>query len=111
LLFSVEKVSANPTSELDEESATSEKSKDAANGIDSSEPTSKSKKDSVDKIGRDPIRWFGFSVPSTLRVAQDQFTGAIVGPIPRILHITKDMRQLENEIGRLRKTIRKLEKS
>jgi coiled-coil domain-containing protein 115 len=61
------------------------------------------------RMAKDPIRWYGFSVPSSLRVAQAQFTTVVEIPVPRILKVTQEMRQLENEIGRLRKTIRKLE--
>jgi hypothetical protein len=62
-----------------------------------------------DRKPKDPIRWYGFSVPSSLRVAQAQFTTVVKTPVPRILHVTQEMRQLENEIGRLRKMIKKLE--
>ena len=107
LLFSIEELSSKEPSESSEKDGGKE-SKDTMNGI---EPTLNEDDEAKYQNRRDPIRWFGFSVPSTLRVAQDKFIVAVVDPIPRILHITKDMRQLENEIGRVRKTIRKLEKS
>lgn len=56
----------------------------------------------------DPLRWFGILVPPALRAAQTDFAIAVDGPIPRIVNLTKQMHQLEHDIARLRKSIKKL---
>lgn len=56
---------------------------------------------------QDPIRMFGILVPRALRSAQGSFTAAVTDPIPSIINVNREMRTLENEIGRLRKQIRK----
>lgn len=58
---------------------------------------------------RDPIRWFGLLVPSPLRSAQSKFIEVIEGSVPQLVTLTKELRALEIEIGRLRKSIRKFE--
>jgi len=55
----------------------------------------------------DPLRWFGILVPPALRSAKTDFAVAVDDPIPRILNSTKKMHQLEHEISRLRKSIKK----
>ncbi|KAF4541382.1 uncharacterized protein LTHEOB_8778 [Lasiodiplodia theobromae] len=55
----------------------------------------------------DPIRWFGIFVPPALRSAQGSFIRAVEGPVPRLLDLAAEMRELEIEIGRARKAIRK----
>ncbi|CAI6336879.1 unnamed protein product [Periconia digitata] len=57
---------------------------------------------------RDPIRWFGILVPSALRSAQSNFVSAVDGPLPQIATLSKDLRQQEIEIGRLRKQLKKI---
>lgn len=57
---------------------------------------------------RDPIRWFGILVPSALRSAQSYFVSALEGPVPEMASLSKDLRQQEIEIGRLRKQLKKL---
>lgn len=59
---------------------------------------------------RDPIRWFGVLVPPPLRLAQSKFVGVVEGPIPQLVTLSKELRVLEIEIGRTRKSIKKLEK-
>jgi hypothetical protein len=58
----------------------------------------------------DPIRWYGVLVPPTLRTAQSQFVSAVEGPIPRVINLSKELRNLEIDIGRTRKTMKKLGK-
>jgi hypothetical protein len=58
----------------------------------------------------DPIRWFGILVPPALRSAQANFISAVEGPLPRVANLTKELRAIEIEIGRAKKTIRKLDK-
>jgi hypothetical protein len=57
-----------------------------------------------------PIHWYGLFVPKSLQDTQTNFVSA-VDSIPRLLNIAGDMRQLEIEIGRKRKSIKKLEKA
>jgi hypothetical protein len=59
----------------------------------------------------DPINWFGLLVPPPLRDAQKHFTAAVALSIPQTINLAGDLRQLETEIGRTRKAIKKLEKS
>ncbi|TID17100.1 hypothetical protein E2P81_ATG09655 [Venturia nashicola] len=59
---------------------------------------------------RDPIRWFGLLVPPPLRSAQSKFIAIVEGPVPQLINLTKELRALEIEIGRTRKSIRKIEK-
>ncbi|KAL1385557.1 hypothetical protein HDK64DRAFT_276438 [Phyllosticta capitalensis] len=56
---------------------------------------------------RDPIRWFGILVPQALRSAQGSFVAAVEGSVPSTLNLATEMRELEIEIGRARKAIRK----
>ncbi|OJD37365.1 uncharacterized protein BKCO1_700050 [Diplodia corticola] len=55
----------------------------------------------------DPIRWFGILVPPALRNAQGRFIQAVEGPVPKLVNVAAGMRELEIEIGRARKAIRK----
>jgi coiled-coil domain-containing protein 115 len=72
--------------------------------------------DEDDNTGRskasslDPIRWFGVLVPPPLRSAQVHFIKVVEGSVPHLVVLTKQLRALEIEIGRTRKSIKKLEK-
>jgi len=70
-------------------------------------PTEQNEKEGSNETASDTLRWFGILVPPALRSAKSDFTIAIEGPIPRILNVTKQMHQLEHEISRLRKSIKK----
>jgi hypothetical protein len=59
----------------------------------------------------DPIRWYGVLVPPALRAAQSQFVSAVEGPIPRVVNLSKELKILEIEVGRTRKTMKKLGKA
>lgn len=67
-----------------------------------------STKDKASTKVKDPIRWFGILVPPALRTAQQTFTSAFEGPIPQLAAISRDLRNQEIEIGRVRKQIKKL---
>ncbi|KAF2838995.1 hypothetical protein M501DRAFT_933925 [Patellaria atrata CBS 101060] len=54
-----------------------------------------------------PLHWFGILVPPPLRSAQKSFETAVEQPLPALVKLTKDMRELEIEISRLRKAIKK----
>ncbi|OAL57073.1 hypothetical protein IQ07DRAFT_496745 [Pyrenochaeta sp. DS3sAY3a] len=55
-----------------------------------------------------PLHWFGILVPPALRTAQFTFISTVEGPIPQLACLTRDLRNQEIEIGRLRKQIKKL---
>ncbi|OCL02756.1 hypothetical protein AOQ84DRAFT_348680 [Glonium stellatum] len=55
----------------------------------------------------DPIRWFGILVPQALRNTQRSFADAVEGPMMSLATLAKEMRNLEIEIGRLRKQIKR----
>jgi len=57
-----------------------------------------------------PLHWYGLFVPNSLKDAQKDFVTAI-DSTPSLLNISHDMRQLEIEVGRTRKSIKKLKKS
>lgn len=69
--------------------------------------TSKSKTNS----NIDPLRWFGILVPPELRSAQTSFTKTVDDSIARAVNAAKRIRELEIEIRRVRKEIRKAEKA
>ena len=60
----------------------------------------------------DPIRWFGILVPSTLRQAQKSFSSALLdeGSVTKAVNCSRGMREVEIEIRKLRKAIKKEEK-
>jgi coiled-coil domain-containing protein 115 len=58
----------------------------------------------------DPLRWFGILVPPALRSAQSAFISAMDDPIIRLIASQRAMRQLEIEIQRTRKAVRKVAK-
>lgn len=63
------------------------------------------------KSSLDPLRWFGILVPPELRSAQASFISAIDESIADALNASKRMRELEVEIRKLRKDIRKAKKA
>ena len=54
-----------------------------------------------------PLRWFGILLPPALRTAQSTFTSAVEEPVPRLASLSKELRKLEMDIGRIRKQLRK----
>ncbi|KAL9584466.1 MAG: hypothetical protein Q9212_002105 [Teloschistes hypoglaucus] len=56
----------------------------------------------------DPLRWFGILVPSTLRASQSSFKKAVTERVPSLVNVSSEMKELEVEIRRTRKKIRKL---
>ncbi|KAF2208248.1 hypothetical protein CERZMDRAFT_8298, partial [Cercospora zeae-maydis SCOH1-5] len=80
-------------------------------------PEPESKQESIDSIEtakpqadlHDPIRWFGILVPPTLRQAQKSFTNAILdsSSLEKAANSSRRMREVEVEIGKLRKVIKK----
>ncbi|KAH9828846.1 hypothetical protein Tdes44962_MAKER09215 [Teratosphaeria destructans] len=74
-------------------------------------------KDDFPRTPPDPLHWFGILVPRELRTAQASFTSALAGSdqggkdgaVVRAANAARAMRELEIEIGRCRKGIRKVE--
>lgn len=60
----------------------------------------------------DPIRWFGILVPSTLREAQKSFSTAVLDQesLTKAVNCSRGLREVEVEIRKLRKAIRKVDK-
>ena len=56
---------------------------------------------------RDPLIWFGILVPPTLRQAQAAFKNAATGIVPALASIAKEMKDVELEVRRARKKLRK----
>lgn len=59
---------------------------------------------------RSPLTWFGILTPRELRSAQQSFSTAISSPTESAVNAAREMRQLEAEINRTRKAVRKAEK-
>lgn len=61
----------------------------------------------------DPIRWFGILTPSSLRSAQQSFASALSDQdvTAKAINAARTMRDVETEIRKLRKAIRKWEKA
>ncbi|GAB1735596.1 hypothetical protein NU219Hw_g4172t1 [Hortaea werneckii] len=59
---------------------------------------------------RSPLTWFGILTPRELRSAQQSFSTAISSPTESAVNSAREMRQLEAEINRTRKAVRKAEK-
>lgn len=83
-------------------------SKDATAARDSDSPLNAR---SEQKPRSDPLRWFGILVPPQLRSCQSTFTNLANGPLVKAANASRRMRQIETEIRKLRKEIRKIEKS
>jgi hypothetical protein len=62
---------------------------------------------------KDPIRQFGILIPPALRSAQKSFSTAVLGPeaLSRAVTAARGMREVEVEIRRARKMVRKAERS
>lgn len=76
--------------------------------VESEGSTESTEKSTQTSRNVDPLRWFGILVPSALRAAQSDFTGAVEGPVARLASVARDLRSQEMEIGRMRKQIKKL---
>lgn len=59
------------------------------------------------KMARDPLNWFGILVPPVLRTSQSNFKDAASDFVPALASISKEMREVEIEVRRARKRIRK----
>ena len=76
-------------------------------GVDSEE---KHDPEPKTKSPPNPLQWYGVLVPPQLRSAQSSFVKAVESPVVQAVNATRSMREVEVEIGRTRKLIRKAEK-
>ena len=58
-------------------------------------------------VTQDPLIWFGILVPPALRISQSNFKDAVADVIPALASISKEMREVEIEVRRVRKRLRK----
>ena len=63
--------------------------------------------ESASNMTRDPLNWFGILVPPALRTSQSNFKDAVADLIPALASISKEISEVEIEIRRARKRIRK----
>lgn len=60
---------------------------------------------------RDPLRWFGILVPPKLRESQHSFTSAIEGPLRHLIAAERGMWEIEVEIRKIRKAMKRERKA
>lgn len=58
-------------------------------------------------VARDPLNWFGILVTPASRTSQSNFKNAVADLIPALASISKEMREVEIEVRRARKRIRR----
>jgi len=56
----------------------------------------------------DPLKWYGILVPPSLKAAQKIFQSVMKDAIPELASITTDIKEVEIEVRRTRKKMRKL---
>lgn len=101
-----EKNQETPTADSDSEKTT-QNSTESPTRASPPKPTSKSK---ASKRSPNPLYWFGVLVPPTLRNAQQSFSSAIDGPIPKLASVVTEMREVEERVGALRELLGSREK-
>jgi hypothetical protein len=79
------------------------------NDNDETEPEKEDRTDKKTHRARDPLRWFGFVVPMSLRDAQAKASKSITDLVPKLAMMDAEMRGLEIEIRRARKRRAKAE--
>ena len=63
--------------------------------------------ETVSKGTGDPLKWFGILVPPALRSSQGNFKEAVTDAIPALATVSREMKELEIEVRRTRKRLRK----
>ena len=58
-------------------------------------------------LPRNPLNWFGIFVPPALRASQSSFKSAVIDIVPALASITNEMKEVEIEVRRARKRLRK----
>ncbi|KAI6907761.1 hypothetical protein KC318_g745 [Hortaea werneckii] len=94
----------------DEDAKTAEKPKEPTTLDDKKDQDSEASGVAHQPATRSPLTWFGILTPRELRSAQQSFSTAISSPTESAVNATREMRQLEAEINRTRKAVRKAEK-
>ena len=56
----------------------------------------------------DPLKWFGVLVPPALRASQRSFKSAVVDVVPVLASLSNQMGEIEIEVRRARKRLRKM---
>ena len=56
---------------------------------------------------RDPLNWFGILLPPALRQSQAAFKSAVMGTIPALASTVEEMKEVELDVRRTRKKLRK----
>ena len=90
---------------LDDDNAVSAETNE---NVDEPEPNSSESKLPLEA---DPVRWFGILVPQELRSARASFSEAMDDGVPKAVNAGRAMREIEAEIRRLRKEIRRAERA
>ncbi|KAK4495010.1 hypothetical protein PRZ48_013337 [Zasmidium cellare] len=95
--------SPSPTPEPDKEQGREEEDVD-----ESGDPKEATQKSHI----TDPRRWFGILTPSSLRSAQHSFASAVLDEcnVGKAVNAARAMKDIEADIRKLRKAIKKLEK-
>ena len=73
---------------------------------DTSEALSE-EKGKISGLPRDPLNWFGILVSPALRASQSIFKSAVIDIIPALASTTNEMKELEIEVRRARKRLKK----
>ena len=63
--------------------------------------------ETVSNVTEDSLKWFGILVPPTLRASQSNFKDAVADLIPALASVSKEMTEVELEVRRARKRLRK----
>ncbi|KAF2724704.1 hypothetical protein K431DRAFT_281651 [Polychaeton citri CBS 116435] len=71
---------------------------------------SKEAEHAPNSVPKDPMKWFGILVPPELRRSQGSFIAALGDPVSGAANAARGMREVEAEIRKLRKAIRKAER-
>ncbi|KAI7314536.1 hypothetical protein KC326_g5000 [Hortaea werneckii] len=95
----------------DEDVKAAEKSKEPTTLDDRKDQDSETSGVAHQPATRNPLTWFGILTPRELRSAQQYFSTAITSPTESAVNAAREMRQLEAEINRTRKAVRKAEKA
>ena len=59
------------------------------------------------KMTRDPLKWFGILVSPALKTSQSNFKDVVSDLVPALASVSKEMREVEIEVRRVRKRMKK----
>lgn len=98
---------ATPKPEVTSAQPSSEKLSSERQSKDADSPPTKSKS----PLESDPLRWFGILLPRDLRSAKSSFEFAVNEPMTDAVNAMRSMRGVEVELRKVRKEIRRMERS